>query len=134
MAKTHRPDSASAPLDPRVRQSGEHEAHIGHISRAGQAHARGLLVEAAHGAVSAPSPLRAFYRRVERRRGVPIALVAVARKLAVLAWHVLTTGERYRYERSTVVREKRRRLLRTAGEKARAAPASRRRAKPRHAA
>src|SRR5712691_4643001 len=100
-------------LDPRVHQSGEHEAYTGHISRAGHAHARSLLVEAAHGAVSAPGPLRAFYRRVARRRGIPIALVAVARKLAVLAWHVLTKGERYRYERGTVVREKRRRLERT---------------------
>ncbi len=104
-------------LDPRVHQSGEREAHTGHISRAGHAHARSLLVEAAHGAVSAPGPLRAFYRRVERRRGIPIALVAVARKLAVLAWHVLTSGERYRYERTTVVREKRRRLTRTVGQK-----------------
>jgi transposase len=32
-------------LDPRVRQSGERPARTGHISRAGQAHARGLLVE-----------------------------------------------------------------------------------------
>ena len=33
-------------LDPRVRQSGEKAARPGHISRAGQAHAPGLLVEA----------------------------------------------------------------------------------------
>jgi len=102
-------------LDPKVWQSGEHEAWIGHISRAGHAHARSLLVEAAHGAVSAPGPLRAFFRRIERRRGVQIALVAVARKLAVLTWHLLSKGERYRYERSTVVREKRRDLERTLG-------------------
>jgi transposase len=35
-------------LDPRVRQSGEKKARHGHISRERQAHARGLLVEAAH--------------------------------------------------------------------------------------
>lgn len=41
-------------LDPRVRQSGDRPAHGGHISRQGQAHARGLLTEAAHAAVRAP--------------------------------------------------------------------------------
>lgn len=104
-------------LDPKVRQSGEHEAWIGHISRAGHAHARGLVVEAAHAAVSTPGPLRAFFGRIERRRGYQIALVAVARKLVVLAWHLLTKSERYRYERTVVTREKRGTLLRLAGAK-----------------
>ncbi|MCA1701654.1 MAG: IS110 family transposase, partial [Actinobacteria bacterium] len=45
-------------LDPRVRQSGDKVARHGHISRAGQAHARGLLVEAAHTAIRTPGPLR----------------------------------------------------------------------------
>jgi transposase len=112
-------------LDPRVHQSGEREAHPGHISRAGQAHARSLLVEAARGAVSTPGPLRAFYRRIERRRGAAIAVVAVARKLVVLAWHILTSGERFRFERATVVREKRRALERRLG-----IPALRRRPAP----
>lgn len=103
-------------LDPKVRQSGEREAWTGHISRAGHAHARGLLVEAAHAAVGGPGPLRAFFRRIERRRGFQIALVAVARKLVVLAWHLLTSGERYRFERTTVMHEKRRRLAKTAGQ------------------
>jgi len=49
-------------LDPRVRQSGERPARMGHISRQGQAHARGLLTEAAHsavrwGGVSRPLPI-----------------------------------------------------------------------------
>jgi len=99
-----------------VHQSGERAAWIGSISRAGHAHARSLLVEAAHAAVGAPGPLRAFFRRVERRRGTQVALVAVARKLAVLVWYVLTTGERYRFERATLVRDKRNRLARTLGQ------------------
>jgi len=102
-------------LDPKVRQSGERPAWTGHISRAGQAHARGLLVEAAHAAVGAPGPLRAFFRRIERRRGTQVALVAVARKLATLAWHLLSRGERYRLERTTVMRQKRRELERRLG-------------------
>ncbi len=102
-------------LDPKVHQSGEREAWIGSISRAGHAHSRSLLVEAAHAAVGSPGPLRAFFQRVERRRGTQVALVAVARKLVVLAWHLLTTGQRYRFERATVSRQKRRALERQLG-------------------
>ncbi len=75
-------------LDPRVRQSGNRPTHTGHISRQGQAHARGLLVEAAHAAIRVPGHLHAFYQRLRSRRGAQIAIVAVARKLAVLAWHL----------------------------------------------
>jgi hypothetical protein len=53
-------------LDPRVRQSADKAARHGHISRAGQAHARGLLVEAAHAAIRTPGPLRAFHARTCR--------------------------------------------------------------------
>jgi len=104
-------------LDPRIHQSGERAAWMGSISRAGHAHSRSLLVEAAHAAVGGPGPLRAFFRRVQRRRGTQVALVAVARKLAVLVWYVLTTGERYRFERATLVRDKRNRLARTLGQR-----------------
>jgi transposase len=84
-------------LDPRVRQSGEQRPRMGHISRQGQAHARGMLVEAAHIAVRSPGPLSAFYRRVRARRGTQIAIVATARKLAVLCWQLLHNGEDYRH-------------------------------------
>jgi transposase len=97
-------------LDPRVRQSGERAARMGHISRQGQAHARGLLTEAAHAAVRTPGPLRAFYHRVKNRRGSQIAIVATARKLTVLCWHLLTSGEVYRFEAPTLTRRKLREL------------------------
>jgi transposase len=84
-------------LDPIVRQSGGRPAYTGHISHAGQGHVRGLLVEAALGAARVPGPLHAFYARVAARRGHAIAIVAVARKLAVLAWHLLTHDVDYRW-------------------------------------
>jgi len=56
-----------------------------------------MLIEAAHSAVRAHGPLRAFYERIKSRRGARIALVAVARKLAVLAWHLLTDDSDYRW-------------------------------------
>ena len=103
-------------LDPRVRQSGEKAARHGHISRAGQAHARGLLVEAAHTAIRTPGPLRAFHARIAARRGTQIALCATARKLTVLAWHLLSKDEDYRYGAPTITQRKLRTLQRKAGD------------------
>lgn len=103
-------------LDPKVRQSGERAARTGHISRQGQAHARGLLVEAAHAAVRTPGPLRAFYRRLGARRGQKIALVATARKLATVCWHMLTREEDYRFEAQALTLRKLANLQRQAGE------------------
>ncbi|MEA2233244.1 MAG: hypothetical protein QOD83_3060 [Solirubrobacteraceae bacterium] len=40
----------------------------------------------------APGPLRAFGALVRGRRGSKIATVAVARKLACLAWQLLTSS------------------------------------------
>lgn len=102
-------------LDPRVRQSGMRPAYTGHISRQGQAHARGLLVEAAHSAIRVPGPLHAFYERVRARRGRQIAIVAVARKLAVLAWHLLTHDTDYRWTPPSLAAQKRRRVELKAG-------------------
>jgi hypothetical protein len=102
-------------LDPRVRQSGDRPAWGGHISRAGQAHARGLLTEAAHSAIRSPGPLSGFHARVKARRGGGVAIVAVARKLVVIAWHLLTKDEDYREARADLVRTKHRALDRMAG-------------------
>jgi transposase len=102
-------------LDPRVRQSGEAPARLGHISRQGQSHARALLAEAALSAVRQPGPLRAFYERIRARRRTQIALVAVARKLAVLAWHLLTHETDYRWAPPSLTNRKRLGIERRAG-------------------
>ena len=65
-----------------------------------------MLCEAAWVVVRTPGPLRAFYERVRARRGAQIALVATARKLAVLFWHLLTKEEDYAFERPTLTRRK----------------------------
>ena len=93
-------------LDPRVRQSGEAPARHGHISKQGSAEARHMLCEAAWVLVRTPGPLRAFYERVRARRGAQIALVATARKLSVLFWHLLTREEDYAFERPSLTRRK----------------------------
>src|SRR3954469_4930786 len=74
-------------LDPKVRQSGEAPARSGRISKRGCAHARWGLVEGAWSVVLQPGPLHAFYDRTRARRGHGKAIVATARKLAVLLVH-----------------------------------------------
>ena len=93
-------------LDPRVRQSGAAPARHGRISKQGPAEARHMLCEAAWVLIRTPGPLRAFYERVRARRGAQIALVATARKLSVLFWHLLTKEEDYAFQRPTLTRRK----------------------------
>src|SRR5436190_1880319 len=97
-------------LDPRVRQSGEAPARHGRISKQGSPEARHMLCEAAWVAVRTPGPLRAFYERVRARRGAQIALVATARKLCVLFWHLLTREQDYAFGRPSLTRRKLRAL------------------------
>jgi len=102
-------------LDPKVRQSGSGVAKIGRISKQGSAPVRGMLVEAAFVAVSTPGPMRAFYQRVSARRGKAIAIVAVARKLAVLFWHLLIAEKDYAFARPSLTAHKLRELELRAG-------------------
>lgn len=102
-------------LDARVRQSGMTAARTGRISKEGCAEARRVLVEAAWSAKRVPGPLRAFGQRIQARRGPQIATVAVARKIAVLCWHLLTRAEDYAHQRPTLHRRKLRKLELRAG-------------------
>ncbi len=102
-------------LNPRVRQSGSQPAAHGRITKAGRAHARGMLVEAAWVAPKIPGPLRAFYQRVRARRGMHIAAVATARKLTVLCWHLAISGEEYAFARPSLTAKKQRALELRAG-------------------
>lgn len=102
-------------LNPRVRQSGLGLAQHGRISKHGRAHARAMLVEAAWAAAKAPGPLRAFFLRIRARRGHQVAAVAVARKLAVLCWHLLTKDADYQWARPALVANKLRAMELQAG-------------------
>jgi hypothetical protein len=70
----------------------------------------GLAETGRRDAARTSGPLRAFHERVASRRGRNIATVAVARKLAVIAWHMLSRGEDYAFARPSLTREKIRRL------------------------
>ncbi len=102
-------------LNPSVYQSGLQPAQHGHISKRGRSHARAMLVEAAWAAAKSPGPLRAFFERIRARRGLQIAAVATARKLAVIIWHVLAGNEDYAWNRPALTAAKRRALELQAG-------------------
>ena len=102
-------------LNPRVRQSGLGAAHHGRISKIGRSHARAMLVEAAWAAAKTAGPLHAFFVRTRARRGHQVAAVAVARKLALLCWHMLTKEEDYLWARPALVANKMRAMELQAG-------------------
>jgi transposase len=106
-------------LNPSVHQSGDGRPRHGRITKQGRSHARTMLVEAAWQAVRGPGPLRAFFQRVSGRRGPHVAAVAVARKLAVIIWHLLTRGEDYAWVRPALHAKKLRDLELRSGEPAR---------------
>jgi hypothetical protein len=100
-------------LHPTVRQSGlgPTRTHAeGGLRRRGH-----VLVEAAWSAAKSPGPLRALAERTAARRGRHVAAVAVARKLAVLAWHLLSREEDYAFAGPSLIRRKLRRLELSAG-------------------
>jgi hypothetical protein len=92
----------------RAVKRGEHR-HLGRKGDLSRADGR-----AAH-AVLQPGPLHAFYERTKHRRGHGKAIVATARKLAVLFWCMLTRSEDYAHQQPSLTRKKLRRLEITAG-------------------
>lgn len=102
-------------LTPRIRQSGDRGAIHGRISKQGNGLARTMLVEAAWSAASVPGPLRAFFLRIKDRKGLNVAAVATARKIAELIWQLLRKDEPYRWARPAFVAMKMRKLELRAG-------------------
>ena len=97
-------------LVPSTYQSGDTKARHGRITKTGRSDARWLAVEAAEHLRQAPGPLRALYQRVAAKRGHNVALVAVARKLAELVWHLLTKQQDFLYQVPRLTQEKRSRV------------------------
>src|SRR6266702_4684981 len=78
-----------AGLGASVHDSGEtHQG--GHITKEGRRDLRGVMVEAAWVAVEHHPHWQAQFERLTKRIGKQKAIVAIARKLLVAVWHVLT--------------------------------------------
>lgn len=85
-------------LAPTVRQSGE-RTEYGAISREGRSELRAVWVQIAHlvaiDTKKATQPLRTWFNRVARKRGRKTALVALARRLLVIAYQLLKSESDY---------------------------------------
>jgi transposase len=84
-----------AGLAPRVSQSGERSA-TGALSKAGSRTLRWAAVEAANQAWRPSNPWHGHYLRVSARHGKNPAKSAVARKLLIAAWHMLSREEPFK--------------------------------------
>jgi transposase len=110
-------------LVPSTRQSASHCYH-GHITKQGRGHTRSMLIQASHSMRANPGPLGYFFRRLQKRKPYSVAVVAVAHKLALLAWHLLSKGEPYRYAIPQTTKTKLQRLrVQATGQKHRTGPA-----------
>jgi transposase len=109
-------------LAPSTRQSAEHCYH-GPITKRGNGHARWMLVQAAQHLATHPGPLGVFFRRLAKRKNRNVAVVATARKLVVIAWHMLRRNEPYRYAQPRPTETKLQRLrVKATGSKRKTGP------------
>src|SRR6202035_2891153 len=98
-----RPVAAHVGLTPKRDQSGETD-YDGRVSKCGDALLRTMLYEAAqvlltHG--SKWSWLKAWGMRVAQRRGIRRAIVAVARRLAVVLHRMWVDGSEFRWSKDS---------------------------------
>jgi len=91
-------------LTPSRDQSGEHD-HPGAISRCGDEMMRTMLYEAAQSMLTRSSRwcwLKAWAMKIARHRGMKRAIVALARRLAVIMHRIWVDGTAFRWTRQAV--------------------------------
>jgi transposase len=95
-----RPDSLANyfGLTPSCRNSGEATQRLGSITKRGSKMVRYLLNQAVIKVLRFDGAMRAWFKRIKKRRGSKIARVAVMRRLATILWHMLKRKQKYRYE------------------------------------
>lgn len=82
-------------LTPGCRNSGEATDRLGSITKQGSAMARFILGQMVLHVLRKDPHLRAWYRRIKKRRGAKIARVAVMRRLATIIWHMVKYQQPY---------------------------------------
>ncbi len=83
-----------AGITPSVYQSANTN-HTGSITKQGSKYLRWALVEAAHSAIKRPGRLNDYFNSLLPRKGYKKAIVAVARKILRIVWHLLVNDEMY---------------------------------------
>jgi len=91
-----------AGLGASVHDSGQMHA-TGHIPKAGRRDLRGAIVDAANAAVRHHPYWKKEFERLEYRLGRSKAIVAIARRLLVAVWHILTNEVADRHADATSV-------------------------------
>jgi transposase len=94
-----------AGLVPSLHQSGQ-KNYNGQITKQGRPLLRWLMVEAAHIAVRWDPHWKAVHGNIAARRGNSVAIVAIARKLLVVIWHLLAREVPYLYLNPTAYTRK----------------------------
>jgi transposase len=85
-------------LAPAINESAGKSSN-GHITKQGNKFLRTILILAANSAaIGKPTKLKLFYQRIKMRKGHKKAIVALARKLAVIIHHLLKFKEKYSEE------------------------------------
>ena len=84
-------------LVPSVYQSAGKQIN-GHITKHGSPHIRSMIIEVAHAIIRTKrnSRLKKFFLRVKARRGMKIGVVALARKVLCILYHLLISQETYK--------------------------------------
>ncbi len=91
-----------AGLGTSVHDSGQMHTN-GHITKAGRRDLRGAMVDAANAAVRHHPYWKKEFERLEYRLGRSKAIVAIARRLLVAVWHILTNESADRHADETSV-------------------------------
>lgn len=95
-----------AGLVPSSRSSGPKE-RLGHVTKKGSRILRFAMVQAAQRVSPKYGPLYTLYRKVSKKKGTKVARVAVARKLLVIAYHLIKKKEPFQilpFEHSSSVK------------------------------
>ena len=86
-----------AGLTPSVYQSAN-VTRTGSITKQGSRHIRWILVELAHVAIRSKGQIKSFFERLMPKKGYKKSIVAVARKMLRVVWHLLVNDELFENE------------------------------------
>lgn len=81
-------------LTPGSRSSGEKE-RLGRITKAGSGMARWVLGQASKHILRVDPAMRAWFKKIKRKKGAGVARVAVMRRMATILWHMLAKRKTY---------------------------------------
>ena len=83
-----------AGIIPSQSQSGEKD-YRGRITKQGSRNLRWILVQCAHVSIAMPGKLQKYYYKLSRKKPKGKAMIAVARKMLTIQWHMLKNKEPY---------------------------------------